>query len=175
MEENLEDKCRSLKRTISWTEKMSNIFCYSDGYIDVLESLNCYLKKKLENDVVKEVKVLDLSYFNPETYYENHQKLLNELEDKLYIIDCRNVKTKENSAALGQLSSFYYVAKNKKTSFIYLFNSEDIRDYATQIEPYQMRSLVIADIDNDLKIYQLYQEMSEKYLPKNIKEKKIKI
>lgn len=174
MKDNLDDKCRRLNKSIEISEKMVNVFCYSDGYPYVLENLEDYLKKVCEG-AVEEVKVLNLSYFAPETYYENHQSLLKEVENKLYIIDCRNVKEQENPKTLGQLSSFYYLAKEKKTSFIYLFKSEDIRDYAIRIEPYEMRTFVMGDIDNDLKIYRLYQEMSEKYKPKNIKEKKQKI
>lgn len=175
MEDNLDDKCRRLNKNIEWSEKMVNVFCYSDGYPYVLDNLENYLKKVCEGNTVEEVKVLDLSYFAPKTYYENHQLLLKEIENKLYIIDCRNVKEQEDPNTLGQLSSFYYLAKEKKTSFVYLFKSEDVRDYAIKIEPYEMRSFVMGDIDNDLKIYRLYQEMSEKYKPKNITEKKSKI
>lgn len=182
MENNLEDRCRRLRKEIGWTEKMVNTFAYSDGYPYVLENLETYLKKHFAGkkdddgkDVIKEVKVLDLSYFSPETYYENHQKLLNDLDNNLYIIDCRNVKGQKNDRTFGQLSSFYYMAKEKKPSFIYLFKSEDIRDYAMAIEPWQMRTSVLGDIDNDLKIYCLYKEMSEKFIDRDIKEKKKKI
>lgn len=182
MENTLDDKCRRLEKEISWSKKMVNTFAYTDGYPYVLENLQTYLEKHFENKtndegetLIKEVKVIDLSYFDPDTYFENHKKLLNEVENNLYIIDCREVKTQKNNKTFGQMSSFYYMAKEKKTSFIYLFKSEDIRDYAVVIEPYQMRTSVMGEIDNDLKIYRLYKEMSEKYINKDIKEKKNKI
>lgn len=179
--DSLDDQFRRLRKNIEWSEKMTNSFFWvAPDAKDIVDNLALYLKDYVfmnQNNelVINDVKVLDLSYFNPDTYYENHQKLIPELENNIYIIDCTKVREQSNNKTLGQLSSFYYMAKNVKTHFMYVFKNNDVNEYAMNIEPWQMRTMTLAELDEDIMTYRMYKDMQAKYPEKKVKEKKIKI
>jgi len=103
--DSLEDCLRIYSRSISWKENLSLSFCVSsyDDTGDLVDNLLFFLKDNVEKKIDEEdddkkyiadnVKVLDVSYFHPDVYYENSKKLLQEMdeENNLYIIDCTKV------------------------------------------------------------------------------------
>lgn len=191
--DNLEDTLRMYSRTISWAEKLALSFCIS-SYEEpgsLVDDLHFFLKdnieKKTDEDeedskkyLADNVKVLDVSYFHPDVYYKNSQELLNEIdkENNLYIIDCTKVHLDNyKGKACGQLSSFYYLSKDKKASFVYVYTPEGHRKYGVMTEPYQFRDGgYLSEKDDNLKTYRLFKEMSAKYENKETKkDKKVKI
>ena len=192
-EDSLEDSLRIYSRSISWKENLNLSFCVSsyDDTGDLVDNLLFFLKDNVEKKIDEEedddkkyiadnVKVLDVSYFHPDVYYENSKKLLQEMdeENNLYIIDCTKVdKDNYKGRSCGNLSNFYYLSKDKKASFLYVYNIEGYRNYGVGTEPFQFRdSSYLSEKDDDLKTYRLFKEMSAKYENKESKkEKKSKI
>lgn len=179
--DSLDEQFRRFKKNIEWSEKMTNSFFWVESENkEIVDNLEIYLKDYVflnkNNDLdIHQIKVLDLSYFNPDTYYDNHQNLLSQLDNSIYIIDCTNVRQQSNNKTLGQLSSFYYSAKDVKTNFIYVFKNTDANEYGMNIEPWQMRTMTFNQLEDDLTTYRLYKDMQAKYPEKKIKEKKSKI
>lgn len=180
---NLFEHYSRIELEIRWREKMSNIFIKNDNINkEFLNNFKIFLKEninqnKCEELNIKEVKVLDISYFHNDIFIKNKQDLLLDLSNNnnIYIIDCSEVSKVENNKSLGNLSSFYYDCKDKKTTFIFAFKEEDMINYGARIEQYQHRSLSLSLEEEDLKIFKMYQEMSNKYTEKNKMEKKKKI
>lgn len=181
--ENLFEHYERIEVDIRWTEKIANIFLKNNNLNkDFLNNFRFFLeeninKNKDEELNVKEVKLLDISYFHNDVIMKNKQELLLEMSNSnnVYIVDCSEVSKSDNNKALGNLSSSYNEFKKHKTTFIYAFKEEDMRNYGAMIEPYQHRTLSLVLEEEDLKIFKMYKEMSNKYEQKNKIEKKKKI
>lgn len=185
MDNSIESNYKRLEKIICWTKKMSNAFYFvsSDDKDneEIINNIDFFLKDKIKENTnndfyVKEVKVLDLSYFNPKNDIKNQQTLLQELENNIYIIDCTKVNEGQEEA-LKQLISFYHIASNNKTTFSYVFKEKDISKYVALTEIWQMRTCSFTINKEDFAIYRLYKEMSKKYEQKKSLaiEKKVKI
>lgn len=179
MKDSLEEFKR-IERHIGLCKSMVNIFYCTEISDNIVKNIEIYLTDELKDKtnkknepMINEIKVLDLSYFNPDNYYENRQKLLNEVENNVYIVDCTKVKELEKN--FTQLSSFYYECSGKKTSFIYIFKQEDFRNYATTMRAYELRTFVFGELDKELETYNLYKSYVNKYPEKNKKEIRNKI
>lgn len=183
MRDNLEEEFRRIRKYMELEQKMTNIFYTThnkEGQENLADNLKLYLAHDLhvhanEDIQVNNIKVLDLSYFKPESYYDNVQKLLPELENNFYIIDCTQAGNGLNDKTIGQLSSFYYVAKDVKTHFLYVFKQKDMISYANIMEAWDKRTMTTGELDEHLATYRLYKDMSDKYEAKNLKEKTRKI
>lgn len=174
------EEFQRIERSIKLSKSMVNIFYSTENSNNVVKNIELYLIDELtekynknNEPLINEIKILDLYDFNSDNYNENRKKILAELENNVYIIDC--TKAKELEQNFKNLSSFYYECEKKKTSFIYIFKQEDFRDYATTMRAYELRTFVFGELDKELETYNLYKSFANKYAKKNIKEIKNKI